>query len=115
MKSDEELLSLAQSRMERARKLRLESAAAARSGGRVRYLVVRGAIQFGGIFLVLGLWGSTALAPGWSPPGFSDRIPESVGRIAVLLPPAMTLGVMFALRSWKRFERIFFPLLDSEH
>lgn len=114
MRSDEELLALARSRLERGRKLQLESAAVARSGGRLRYLVLRGAVQFGGMFLALGLWASTTLAPGWAPPSFSDRIPEMVGRIAVLLPPAVTLGVVVAVRSWRRFERIWFPLLDRE-
>lgn len=112
MRTDDELLALAHARMARARELQAATARAAKAGGRRRYLLLRGGLQYGGIFLMLSVALSSVLAPGWTPFGVTDGIQRIAARAAILLLPMVALGLVLAARIWRRLERDWFHRIE---
>lgn len=114
MSSEQDLREVAQRRLDRARQLRLETARTAQAGGRVRYVVLRGVLQYGSLFLLLLVGSSYAFSREWSPLGIEGGLERALLRGVVLSPVAALLGVAVASMIWRRLERVWFPRLVNQ-
>lgn len=114
MNSEQDLREVAERRLNRARQLQLETARTAQAGGRMRYLVLRGVLQYGSVLLLLFVGSSYAFSREWSPLGSGVGLSRALMRSVVLWPVAALLGVAVAALIWRSLERVWFPRLENQ-
>ena len=114
MSSEQDLREVAERRLNRARQLQLETARTAQAGGRVRYIVLRGVLQYGSLLLLLFVGSSYAFSREWSPLGSGVGLSRALMRGVVLSPIAALLGVVVVSMIWRRLERVWFPRLENQ-
>lgn len=100
--------------LRRARELQLLTADRVRTGGRRRYLVMSGMVRIGLTLGMLSLLTAGILAPAWSPIDLGKSVSPGVSRLILFVPLGMIFGLAISVRLWRRFERVWFPLLPSD-